>query len=434
MKQRIIYLLGILLAFFSCEDSLKKDYPDIKSYLVINGMQSFEMYDLRNVGQQIVTYDLPIQCSGVENLKIQAKLRVSSERLSEYNTMNYTSFRELPASCYKILNQEVVFESKKEAGIVSVEFNMQQMVELVGLGNSDFILPLELYDTPGLQINEDINLIFLNPVVHAPFIQFETSGLKELAIEAKDNNILAVPVKIPFKTPVNSGFELGINTRTLEEYNKEHGSSVELLQPQYYRQENETVISANEQKAIVNFKLNVENLPFGTYMLPFELVSSEHFPITEGENKLNFLLNYLPPEVNRSIWTVLSGQSITHPTDGGGIPALLDDNMDTYWHAYYDSPFPVKLEFDMNKLYEISRFEIVRRQSTYGPAQIDTDITIELSENGTDWVTFDDVTTKYLNVYQGFNIPPTKARYVRFMIKSGVRHMAEFRLRGNEVL
>lgn len=443
MKKKFIYYLSIatLCAVCgACEPDLLKDVPAAKSYLIDDGLKQIDLYDLTGVGQQEGVYELPIQCSGIENQPVVAKVRVSSERLSMYNAEKGTSYQLLPETCYSLTNTEVSFNSLGKAGLVEIKFDYARIQAEIGYEEENYVIPVELYETIGVELNTDKNLLLVAPVLKKSFVTFSPSGVKEVALGKGEKHTLELSLDLPFITPVAAGFEVVVDPTLLEAYNQENELNVALFPESAYKklEESATSIAAGQSSGNISYELSaIDGLNYGKYMLPLRVSSMEYYPFV-GEQTLMCLITYLPGEIKRSNWEVLAGADETQSGDGGGIPALLDGDMSTYWHARYNPGLnpPYTLIFDMKDTYEILRYEVARRQTDYAPAKGDCTITIELSLDNENWTKFEDQIVTYSSDYQGFNINSVKARYVKYIHKTAsgaVGHMAEFRLRGVKV-
>lgn len=58
------------------------------------------------------------------------------------------------------------------------------------------------------------------------------------------------------------------------------------------------------------------------------------------------------------------GYSSQHRSDGGGVPSIIDDNINTYWHASYSSPsskYPHWIIIDLGRVVTIAQVGMARR-------------------------------------------------------------------------
>lgn len=424
----------------ACEPNLLKDVPSSKSYLIDDGLKQIELYDLVGVGQHEGIYKLSIQCSGIDNQSIVAKVRVNPDRLSTYNADKGTSYQLLPETCYSLASTEVKFNSREKAGLIEIKFDYARMRSEIGYEEGNYVVPVELYETTGVEMNSDKDLLLVAPILKESFVTLSPSGMKEIALGKGETYKLELSLKLPFITPVTAGFEVVVDPTLLDTYNQENELNVALFPENAYKklEESVTAIAAGQNSGNIIYKLSAtDGLGYGKYMLPLRVSNMEYYPFA-GEQTLLCLITYLPGEINRSNWEILAGEDATQSGDGGGISALLDGNISTYWHARYSPGLnpPYTLIFDMKDTYEILRYEVARRQSDYAPAKENCTITIELSLDNENWTTFEDQTVVYSSDYQGFNINSTQARYVKYIHKTAsgaVGHMAEFRLRGIKI-
>lgn len=437
----IISLLLLGTMCFSCEDSLTKDYPELKTYFVKDRVQQRNVYNLAIAGIDKEVYEAAMQCSGAKSISVNAKARINNERLEEYNDYYSSSFVAMPSSVYTLVNSEVSFKSLEEPGIFKVEIDIQKLADEIGYGETEYVIPLELYDSGNIGVNDKKNYVLIKPALFAPYVEMEETGVIETVLGKGEVAELTIPVKLPFKTPVPVTFDIEVDESLLDEYNTGNGTSLDLFPAANYTLLTDGfVIKEGEQSVVVRYELKDGGLDFGTYALPLRLKDTDPFPIggetaVGGEATLIYIITYLPEEIDNSRWIVLQGDEFTSQTDGQGIPGLLDGNPNTYWQATGTYLDQYDIIFDMREIYEIARFEVIRRGNVSSSGQGTNNIRIEVSDDGITWTESEIITTTYLpGVWQGINITPIQGRYLKYVqFTAGFRHMAGFRIRGEKV-
>lgn len=427
-------MMLVLTAVSSCESALDKDFPDSKSFLVVDGVFRYDIYDLRALGVEHVNYQLPVQCSGKESVGVQARLRVNAERMAEYNQLNYTHFVELPAECYTISNFDVAFRSIEEAGKLDIDFDLEKIHSLVGYEKENYVIPLELYEASGMEVSRNKDFILINPWLVEPVAKLQEAGVKDVELVKGVDKTVSVSTSLSFASPVATGFHIAVDPVILDAYNTANGTAVELLPEANYELETMNMaIEAGKTTLAVAYKLKPGELAFGKYMLPLRLTDVDNYAVSADGATVGILIIYGPQVIDRKNWVTLSGSGLVG--DGDGIPGLLDGDINTFWHSdftiggWFSGPY--ELVFDMGQRYEISRYEVCRRQhESYVPGTAPMKHTIELSEDNVNWTKFAVETTLFSYDYQSFSVASTKARYVKYIGLTEACHMAEFRVVG----
>lgn len=121
---------------------------------------------------------------------------------------------------------------------------------------------------------------------------------------------------------------------------------------------------------------------------------------------------------NRAGWT-LSATSVNN--EGGGIPALVDGDVGTYWHTAYnpaDASMPQRITIDIGNSIPIKGFKFVQRQSLSRNIK---NLTVEISSNGSTWtaVTGSPFLLQKITAEQVYPLANTvNARFIRLSILS----------------
>lgn len=131
-------------------------------------------------------------------------------------------------------------------------------------------------------------------------------------------------------------------------------------------------IPADEMETVINDANPGSTFSYITYFYPVDN-AIDSFPTSSRSG-------YFPFErvEDRSGWSVLDC-SDERPDDGGGKDAILDDNLDTYWHSQWgpDMPLPHWLLIDLGEEYTIGGVEIIRRNSNTNTKKLKFEVSMD---------------------------------------------------------
>ncbi|SHE80615.1 F5/8 type C domain-containing protein [Bacteroides faecichinchillae] len=160
---------------------------------------------------------------------------------------------------------------------------------------------------------------------------------------------------------------------------KESGESAGVLLT-YTNKSGETMnveIPSYETETVVSDVNSGDEFSYITYYLPVD-EAIDVFPTVPKSGRFPY-----EKWEDRSGWEVIAC-SDEREDDGGGKSAVLDGNMDTYWHSQWgpDMPLPHWVLIDMKKSYEVGGIEIARRLNNTDTKALK----FEISEDGTNFV------------------------------------------------
>lgn len=340
-----------LMAAAACADH-RSDY-----------MEEFQtMVYFRNGGEQELNlfrtgedglYQIPV-CKSGRNLsgEISAVLIPFDEaQLAIYNITYETEYKLIPSSCYKFVdasgaplaNQgsvEMEFGPSDPYQVVSLSVNTSEVSALQEADETaEYVLAFQLF-SPG-KVSADINYILLKPSVEVPELSLLNSG------EEPHKYTTASKERETYKNTVSLNMEenrwdfscsLEVkDAQWLAQYNQSKGSKYELLPANMYELPGK-VLNFTQGTTEVSFDVTVirqEMEMLKEYALPIELVScsKKEFQINKRNNVYVLVLRLDPDQI--TITEDMISVSSQAPGDGDGAPALIDDNVLTYWHTLY---------------------------------------------------------------------------------------------------
>jgi len=340
-----------LLAAAACADH-RSDY-----------MEEFQtMVYFRNGGEQELSlfrtgedglYQIPI-CKSGRNLngEISAVLIPFDEaQISMYNITYETDYKLVPASCYQFVDQNgsplasqdnvaVDFGPTDPYKVVTLCVNTNEVSALQEADeDAEYVLAFQLFS--GGKVSADINYILLKPTIDVPQLALLNAG------EEPHKYTPASKEKETYKNTVSLNmdenrwdFTCSLEVKDaqwLAQYNQSKGTKYELLPSALFELPGK-VLTFNQGTTEVSFDITITRTGMEMlkeYALPIELVScsKKEFKIDSKNNVFVLVLRLDPDQI--TISEEMISVSTQAPGDGGGAPALIDNNVLTYWHSVY---------------------------------------------------------------------------------------------------
>jgi hypothetical protein len=235
-----------------------------------------------------------------------------------------------------------------------------------------------------------------------------------------------------------------VDQKLVDDYNAANGTTYPILPAAAYEMQTNTVISKGQVSSpLVQIKVNPSKglELFKKYLLPVTIQSvsdgvqlnsnlrTAYYIVSASLNLDDFT------EFDRSKWTILSYDS-QEPAEGqpnGGLAlSAIDNNPLSFWHTKWDggeTPMPHWLAIDMGETKTLHGITLIGRQSdNKGKPK---DITISVSNNGTDWEDVGQITGQDINDKQKYFVSTFReARYFRYTVTAAYgatryTHLAE---------
>lgn len=138
-------------------------------------------------------------------------------------------------------------------------------------------------------------------------------------------------------------------------------------------------------------------------------------------------------ELDRTGWIATADNEYTPGENTGLASALIDGNLNTYWHTNWNSgapSYPHWARFDMLETAAISKIAMARRQNN---ATGMTRFKLEGSLDGVQWVLIlnNQIFNPNINDFQEFSFAPQEFRYLRMTATEGPHnytHLAEIKV------
>ena len=340
-----------LLAAVSCADH-RSDY-----------MEEFQtMVYFRNGGEQDLTlyrtgedglYQIPV-CKSGRNLngEISAVLIPFDEaQLAIYNITYETNYKLVPSTCYTLMDQAgtpladqssvtLDFGPTDPYKVVTLSVNTSAVSELQEKEDeAQYVLAFQLFSQG--KVSADINYILLKPSIEVPQVGILNPGVEPHKYTGASQTSETYKNTVTLNMDENRwDFTCTMEVKDqkwLDQYNMTNGTQYTLLPAAQYKMDNK-VLKFSEGLTEVPFEVTVtrEGMEMLTeYALPVMLTacSKKEFQIDEKSNLYMLTLRLDPDQITLTEDMItVSSQA---PGDGDGAPALVDDNILTYWHTPY---------------------------------------------------------------------------------------------------
>ncbi len=149
-----------------------------------------------------------------------------------------------------------------------------------------------------------------------------------------------------------------------------------------------------------------------------------------------FIPQRIASKLSKANWIATADSyAVTSQLPNGAPQKAIDDDINTFWHTHHTPapvpPFPHWLAVDMKTTYNVTRVELTCRP---GVTNTFTAFTMQGSNNGTDWTSYDSFTLAQQDPTQSFILTGTPLmRYIRIYATAGPNayaNLAEFSVYG----
>ena len=193
----ILFLLGISSLFIcGCEDN-RTEFFDEYSCIVYFLSENEREVNVYLTGEE--AEDTLLVGKGGTNLGASTYVRLrtmSEQELNQYNQTNYTDYRYLPNTCYKVDgNYDLDFNGSETCKHVIYSINPAEINNLQDLNSTNYVIPFILENGKD-SINENRKYQFVKPKVNIPSVGFSNSDPVKLSLSdgiSLDGNLL-IPI------------------------------------------------------------------------------------------------------------------------------------------------------------------------------------------------------------------------------------------------
>ncbi len=435
-KYLLILFASLCLGIVSCE---QKEEGKAISYdptvLISNyGLQSVSLLDVADLPQESYVY---VECAGSFDGDVWVSLTYDEASLEAYNAANNTSYKALPADCYKLDAQSKIL-SEKQAEFV-LTYDIEKICALANVYDysdiMDYVVPLVIESkTAGLEAEtlDGVNCIFVNPkMTHKIVETFHIVGGDEV-VETAD--AFTVTYKVSTTEAENkwySGYTFSVNVK--------NGAGEELTPGKDYDftclSEKETFEPGTSEIVYkVSFSKDSElPAPYEEWTVVAKLEGVEEGFIVAGNAtasvKFQLAYNVFDRSGINQESTDWASMCNSMPNDGSSPYKLLDGDPNTHWEAAWNVNHavvtalkpPYYVIFEFKEEVEIAGLSFLRRDAWRGDLK---EGYIEYSVDRTNWTKaaeFDYPNDNQLGpFYLGHK--PTKAKYIKLWLTNSYRN------------
>jgi len=453
MKTFFKYLIPAalaLLAAAACEDH-RSDY-----------MEEFQtMVYFRNGGEQNLTlyrtgvdgfYRIPVCKSGVnlEGTATAVVIPFDEAQMSMYNVTKETSYTLIPSELFSFTDADrnplsdqakvnLSFGPEDAYQVIYVSLKTVALSALMEANpDNEYVLGMQVFANEN--VSSDINLIVLKPEIQVPMLALLNTGIEPHKYTS------ASPTSETYTNTISLNMEENLWDFTvniapadadwLAEYNYNNGKNFTLLPAAAYTLSTTHLqFKKGELDATFDVEIRRGAMEMLTeYALPIVVTGCNKPEFAIDQKKSYYLLNVRldPDEITLEASQV--EVSANHDGDGTGAPALVDDNVLTYWHSPWsgkvtnaDPTYGIYVDITLKtKLKAIVLSYCTRQQNGNG---IPTHVVVGVSNDKENWEVIDggDVATEEMasaTTAQWITLPvmkhSTSFKYIRFGIAESV--------------
>ena len=453
MKNRLfiytILLAGAALLLGACVDHRRDNLDEFKTmvYFRNGGEQSLTLFRTGEDG----FYKIPVCKSGsdLEGSATAVVLPFDEARISMYNISHESSFKLIPHDLWSFVTEERAPLSDQTK--VDLEFGKDDPYKLIFISlnttgisallesdpYSDYIIGFQVFADE--RVSSDINVILLKPDIEVPYISLLSSGEEPHTYTSADASEATYHNAVSLNIDENRwDFSCSLtpaDAAWLENYNRRMSKSYELLPASAYKLSTRTLeFKKGDLEVGFDITINREAMEMLIeYALPIVLDNCTKTEFSIDPNKNVYLLNVRLDPDQSTITSDMISVSHNEEGDGGGAPALVDDDVKTFWHSPYSSylkdPDPVYgvyVDIALKSPLKAIVFEYVTRaQNSEGNP---SHIVIGVSDDKSEWTVIGEAATDEMAsavAAQTVTLPVMKHtssfKYIRFGIAESLR-------------
>lgn len=436
MKNKYLYGALTLAAtmFASCEVTPWEDeIPGIVS-VGRTGIVTLSPY---SVGE---TYDqsLAVVKAGMSDMATTVRFSVEKALLDSVNRVDGTHYEILPSDCYQFIEQSVSLPSGVRVGEGLFRYDPDKIAELGGFGKVKYVLPL-IAQAEGLPLNGGRSIVIYGFNVLKPDVRMIQSSEESFTIPMTgDIPAIKAVTGVLFNNKWDINLTFAPDGSVVDEYNKAIGANYQLLPSTTFTLDPVAPALKNgSNTTTTTIKITREQLALGSYILPLKLTGVSKFDVYADASTATFLISYPGNKIDKKGWTITANteEPVGEPTGGGRAIHLIDDDVNTYWHAQWQGgshALPHILVIDMKKNIEVGRIDLARRPGQAGVKYANLDGSLD----GESWTSMGEFNIIQTDGLQPYIVKPMTARYIRMTIpeKQGgtVAYMSELTVFGRE--
>ena len=397
--------IALMLGTTACENNRDANLTEPYVYIVKDGFQVAEFYDLDQEPTAIVN----IHRSGYFAADAVVNVAVDPTALEEYNAANGTSYEALAEGTYWLVEQSVKLAGENRTGQIKIRFDYDTIAALQA--NHNFVVPIRISSETNVNESKDIALI--SPTMLPAEIFFMPNREETIKWTSDSAYIYEkkLTVSVPFKNPMDCTITLDTSMAAFNKFG--NGSYLNICPADAYEIVGEPVLMAGESKVEMTLRIDLSKLPTSSYRCSIPVVmtaNSENYVINADNQYVLIHLQQdglMPTIVDAgdrrnkwSLWECNSAHGNATATNNNYVH-MIDGDVSTYWHSGYNtSSFineniscskenPYIIGWDLGVAHNLVGVQITRRSYQDYIAGY-----IEVSFDGYDWnkvATFDHI-------------------------------------------
>lgn len=415
---KLIALSGLLCAFTACEETGWEEYPEFSTVVYLKESGLIELQATTLSGQESVPF--AIGKGGTEtNTVASANLTpFTAEEMETYNDQNRTDYVQLDASYYT-LPANIEIGSNEEVASGEVIVDIAKIVDELDFKNTNYVLAMNL--TSDAKVNDDNQLLIIQPVLTVPLIQFNSDVPAVQTYSQAEGEAAEAPTfSFPFYVDYGSNttaFNIAFLTDEaalaglVDQYNQEQDTEYDLLPAAHYAMPSSVGVGQDFVSGILDVQLkDLDQLEGGNYLLPIQMTGCDRseFEISTGVRYIQVSIQKTWSGELVNITGSLSASDISgnNYQNNEGYDKLIDGNWgansgfyQTQWsgndHKEFTTEYGLSVNFDLGKVCQAVQFKYVSTRGT-GNQNISrpTKIRFYGSMDGTSWTPISDEFTE----------------------------------------
>lgn len=376
MNKFFIPICAVLsMSFFSCE---KNDDKIPASFNTIISLKEFgeKSLTLYNTGDDAPYEFLIFKGGKIPEATTQAELKImDATDLALYSRSIGRSYEALPVSTYELKTKNLDFSSSDSYKKGEVVFKTSQINDLITANpDKNYVLPIQLIKIKD-SVNAEQKLLLVRPKVVTPQVQYREAGSTINIASTETSKTYEFRLQLPFTSPWD--FECTIAGATTN--NVFEASQYDISNSGKVVFKKGTSVSEPVTVTILNSADYVGHRG----VLPLTITNVSKTGVVPPSVPFNLNVVYNGNKI--PLTTSMISANRTQSGDGGGIPALIDNDPATFYHSQYWPNYGTEVHYIQMRLNTAAKkmaFSYQNRNNANGKPQ---DIKISVSNNGTTW-------------------------------------------------
>lgn len=360
----LITLIGIFTASCSSSeydlDNLVPDQYHKIVYFKNGGKQNLSLYTTQSGYKDSLVI---IKAGSNLNLEADVNVKVLTQQEvdSIYSDMEGVDYKVIPSDAYSFdEGQELVFDKGVTGKYYPVTIDPVKIYQQIKANpDAKFVLPLQLKSKSD-SINSTLDQTFIIFNVKSPLVAFQNQAQNKMMIYKSLD--ISVPINLTNcninKWDIQCTLDQTQEAQLVSAYNTSHNTDYELLPEQSYQIKNLHIAQGifQDTATISVDRAYLQN--DHNYLLPLKLFGTSLGDQVKTDSTVTYIVlsnpTYAIVSPDRSSWKVLfcnnDNKMSGSNSDNSGPYALLDGNVNTYWHSNYTTGYSSSYQVSGHKM------------------------------------------------------------------------------------